>query len=165
MQSKTSYSQQMCKLFHDFQAENGYDPASIDDVYEWAKKHKRYDSPKLTERAIFKKEMRTALRSEKITDEDGHEARRNTAMRIVDGDQQLYLWGETLEMPLEKVKMSFQQRKLGLGAGAIRLDEDVQFYNLHNTFGVQLEFDFNLNQIVKDARQPEEYPDERPDEN
>lgn len=154
----------MCDIFHDFQKENGYEPTRLDQVYDWAKKNNRYLKPKLTERAAFKHEMRRALRSEKIADDDGDEGRRNCRVRIIDGEHQLYLWGETLEIPLKHVQMSFTQRKLNLGAGAIRMERDVQFYNKHNKFGAQLSFSYDLTSIVEDSQHPTDYPDERPDD-
>ena len=160
--TKINYNDQMCRVFHDYGREYGDELVDLNDLYDWAIENRRWDKPSSTLRSIFKRDMSKALRLERILSDDGEPARRNHAIRIKEGDRQLYLWTDILTVKPSHMKMSLQQRKLVIAAAAIQHDRDVRFYNRYNTFGAQLEFDYNFNPHVEDAHHPKEYPSERP---
>jgi hypothetical protein len=159
----SSYNEYMCAMFHEYVKEQG-DDVDLGELYEWAREHDKWDKPKLTLKMIFKREMGRALRSERIVDDDGNQARRNHVIRLRDGDRQQFLWNDILTIRPDRMQMSMQQRRLVLAAAAIQHDHDVQYYNMHNEFGAQLMFDYDLNKHVEDARHSPDYPDERPED-
>ena len=161
----TSYDEQMRQIFREYAKEHGEtDLVDLTDVFEWAKQNKLWDKAQPTLLRLFKREMQHALRSEKIAGDEGP-VRRNHAIRIKQGDKQLHLWiPDILRAKPSHARLSFQQRRLVIAQAAIQHSRDTRYYNKKNVAGAQLEFSYNFDQHVQDARHPTEYPDERPQE-
>lgn len=162
--TKTSFEERMCEIFHRWMEEdrNG-EPGDLSECYEFAKRNKLYEAPKMSERTIFKREMSRAISRERMTDADGNPIRRNHVFRVSTDDGQGYLWGELMKMKPAHVNMSFKQRLHGLGNRAVQLDRDKTYYNDNNTDGGRIDLDYDLNLFVQNAQNPVEYPEERPE--
>ncbi|MCB9847880.1 MAG: hypothetical protein H6814_05650 [Phycisphaeraceae bacterium] len=165
MKTKTGYEEQMCMMFHRYQERLGDEPVDLDDLYNWAESNEKWEPPRRSKRAMFKREMSRALSRERIITENGERVRRNHAFRVKKSDKQGYFrfWDDIIKMKPNHFKMSMQQRLLSIANRAILHDRDARYYNDHNEFGAQLEFDYNLNPHVENAKHPIEYPDERPE--
>jgi hypothetical protein len=163
MKVKRSYADFMCRLFHEFADQHGHEPVDLDELYEDAKERNQWMPPPTSPRSQFKRDMGRALRSERLTD-DGMPIRRNHAFKIKKRGGQGYFhwWTDILTVAPKHMKMSMQQRLLVLAAGAIQHDRDGTYYNKHNTFNAQLDFDYNLNPHVENAKHSPDYPQERP---
>lgn len=161
---KTGFEENMCAIFHRWMEEvqNG-EAGDLGDCYEYAKENGLYQATKMSERKIFKMEMSRALSRERIPDDDGNPIRRNHVFRVPTDDGQSYLWGELMKMKQDEVTMSLKQRLHGLGNRAVQLDRDKTYYNDKNTHGGHVDLDYDLNLFVQNAKNPTEYPDERPD--
>jgi hypothetical protein len=164
MKIKRSYSEHMCQIFHDYADEHGHEPVDLDEVFAWANERGLWVQPPISPRAQFKREMGRCLRSERLTDENGMPIRRNHAFKVKRNGGQGYFhwWTDILTVAPKHMKVSMQQRLLVLAAGAIQHDRDATYYNEHNAFKAQLDFDYNLAPHVENAKHPPEYPNERP---
>lgn len=164
---KATYDEGMCSIFHKWIEKRGGEPGNLDECYDFAKENGLYQAPKMSERRLFKMAMSRAIGRERVVDADGNPIRKNVVFRVKKGDAgqgYFYFWGELMRMKPQHVKMSMQQRLLGLANRAIQLDRDKTYYNEHNEFGAQLELDYDLNPHVENSKNPTEYPDERPDD-
>ncbi len=164
--TKAGYDELMQRIFHDFSATKGDDPIDLDECFEKARADRLWERPRESDRAIFKRDMSRALSRQRITDANGNSIRPNLALRIKrpDGQGYFHFWGEMLRMKPRHVEMSLKQRLLSIAGRAIQLDRDTSYYNENNVHGAQLEFDYNLQPHVENARNPTEYPDERPED-
>ena len=160
---KTTFQEQMCQIFHDWLASRDGEPGTLDECFDYAKVHGAYQAPRYSERRQFKMEMSRSISRERTIDDEGTPIRSNHVFKVKDEQGYLFYWGELLKLRPDHAKMSMKQRLLGLANRAIQLDRDKTHYNKHNSFGAQLELDYDLNPHVEHAKHPTEYPDERPD--
>lgn len=161
---KTSYDEYMCDIFHKWLESRKGVMGDLGECYEFAKANEMYAPRKWSERRIFKMEMSKSISRERIPDEQGNPIRRNHVLRVRTDGAQLYLWGEMMKMKPAEVKLSLTQRVHGLGSRAVQIERDKTYYNQNNKDGARVELDYDLNLFVENAKNPTEYPDERPDD-
>lgn len=163
--TKPTFDEGMCDIFHKWMAERDNQPGELGHCYDFAREHGLWQPSRMSHLQMFKMQMSKALSRERKFDSEGNPIRQNHVLRIKGGDGgQIYLWNDDmLKLSPSQARMSLKQRVHGLGNRAVQIDRDKSYYNKENTFGAQIDLDYNLNMFVENAQNPTEYPDERPD--
>jgi hypothetical protein len=129
-------------------------------VADWAISEGKYRRRPPSMHIMFKRELTRAMRNEYYEDAQGREVRLN---HPVPGDQG-WLWVNLRTARPEQMRVSFAVKRRGILADCLRCSIDFDSYNDNNLYGVKLgQMDFNFTPDVDESRQPDKYPDKRPE--
>lgn len=128
-----TYNEQLQRVWHSFEKENGFQPSSARDAVKWGVERglivvsppDPYD--KLAE------DMARALREEYGTDHLGRRYRKNHAVRVSKGGVQLTFWAILGEAPRDHMQKAFVQRREQIVGDCVQLATDVEVYNDMNS--------------------------------
>jgi len=157
LKTKTTHTEYLQRLFHDYAEQHGATEINLDDVFAWAMQNNLWEPTKKSLRSQFRQEMSRALSEEKVTDPQGRSIRRNHAAKVVDGDSTGYLWSDVFDAAPDHMQRSLQERRQRLVAMAIRHKRDVDSYNENNVHGAQLYFEYDLSVDIEEHEMPSEY--------
>lgn len=124
-----TFKQDLQHLWKQYIEENGEEPSSIGDCYEWAKRKNLWRPRPLDVARIFNREMADALRDETRTDASGRKYRARHCVRQSTGGVQLSLWGDIDTAPRDFIEKSVQQRRKGLVDYGYQMKMDVDHFN------------------------------------
>jgi len=124
-----TYNEQLQKVWHQYEAENGSVPATARDAVAWGVAKGMIDAPKVDPLDKLASDMSTALRQEYATDPKGRRYRVNHAVRTSKGGVQYTLWAIMNDAPREYMQKAFIQRREQIVGDCVQLDTDVGAYN------------------------------------
>lgn len=139
-----SYNEQLQKVWHEFEKEKGFVPATARDACMWGVQRGMIAVPDLDPFDELAKDMSRALREEYGTDRLGRRYRKNHAVRITSGGVQHTMWAIMSAAPIEHMRKAFVQRRQQIVGDCVQLDTDVRVYNDLNPGqeAIQIPFDF-----------------------
>ncbi len=124
-----TYREQLQKVWHDFEAENGHVPATAREAVQWGARRGLIDVPQVDPLAKLAEDMATALREEYATDAQGRRYRVNHAVRVSKGGVQYTFWAMMTDAPREHMQKAFMQRREQIVGDCVQLGTDVEAYN------------------------------------
>jgi hypothetical protein len=145
-------------------ATHGGGAVDPDDVFKWAQEQGLWEPPQKTERQMFREEFARANREETILDAQGREVRRKHAVIKIKNGQQQVLWADLTDAPEPHMRLSFQQRRRGIGGDVKKLKDDIDSWNDNNAEKKTIQMSFNFDADHADDQHPGEYDDNPPDE-
>jgi hypothetical protein len=139
-----TYSEQLQKVWHQYNSEHGGKPQTPRAVVEWAMQRGLLAPPKLDPVQVLAGELARALREEYATDGSGRRYRVNHAVRITRDGVQLALWAELPKAPRAYIQKAFAQRRKQIVGDCVQLRLDVDVYNDNHCdqAPIQMVFDF-----------------------
>lgn len=154
----------MQRIMDMYRNAHGGGPIDPDEVFRWAREQKLWDPYPKTLRQMFREEFARANREDMITDPQGREVRRKHAVKRIENGRQLVLWADIEDAPPEHMRLSFQQRRRGIGSDVQKLKDDIDSFNDNNKYQACIQMSFNFDADHADDQHPEEYDDNPPDE-
>lgn len=138
------YKEQLQKIWHQYEAENGSVPATAREAVAWGLSKGMIEIPEVDPLDKLASDMSTALREEYATDKDGRRYRVNHAVRVTKGGVQYTFWAMMKDAPREHMQKAFIQRREQIVGDCVQLDIDVEAYNaIHEgQRPIQMLFDF-----------------------
>lgn len=138
------YKEQLQKIWHQYEAENGSVPATAREAVAWGLTKGMIEIPEIDPLDKLASDMSTALREEYATDKDGRRYRVNHAVRVSKGGVQYTFWAIMKDAPREHMQKAFIQRREQIVGDCVQLNTDVDAYNAtHNDqLPIQMLFDF-----------------------
>lgn len=124
-----TYREQLQKVWHEFEAENGHVPATAREAVQWGVERRLIDVPPFDPLARLAEDMATALREEYGTDAQGRRYRINHAVRVTKGGVQYTFWAMMADAPREHMQKAFIQRREQIVGDCAQLATDVEAYN------------------------------------
>lgn len=139
-----SYKEQLQRIWHAFEAENGSLPATSREAVAWGVSKGMITPPDFDPLDRLAEDMSTALREEYATDAAGRKYRVNHAVRISKGGVQLTFWAIMKDAPREHMQKAFIQRREQIVGDCVQLATDVEAYNgmRPDQKPIQMIFDF-----------------------
>jgi len=139
-----SYNEQLQKVWHEYEKEKGFLPATARDAVMWGVTKKMIQLPDLDPFDAVARDMSRALREEYGTDRYGRRYRKNHAVRISNAGVQHTMWAIMGNAPLEHMRKAFVQRREQVVGDCVQLATDVEVYNDMNPEqeNIQIPFDF-----------------------
>lgn len=128
----SKYYEQLQKIFHQYEHEEGYIPTAKEAV-AWGVKKRLLTVPDIDPLDRLAEDMANALREETHVDRFGRRYRVNHAVRVTSGGVQHTLWGGMDVSPRPFMEKAFAQRRKGIVGDCVRLKTDVDVYNDKNT--------------------------------
>ena len=125
----TNYSEQMQKLFAQYEASVCEGPASLRDVGRWAIDNKLWAARDEDILSQFADDMARALREEYRTDRSGRRYRAKHAVRTSRGGKQLSFWADIDRAPRSHLERAFAQRRRQIVGDCHQLRLDVDHFN------------------------------------
>ncbi|MBN8818306.1 MAG: hypothetical protein J0I80_06255 [Sphingomonas sp.] len=124
-----TYKEQLQKVWHAFEKENGQLPATAREAVQWGVQRGMIQIPDLDPFARLAEDMATALREEYATDKEGRRYRVNHAVRVTRGGVQHTFWAMMQDAPREHMQKAFIQRREQIVGDCVQLSTDVEAYN------------------------------------
>lgn len=124
-----SYKENMQSLWVQYADENGEEPSSIADCFQWAMKKGLWHPKPVDVAKIFQREMADALRQKMRTDASGRTYRAMQCVRESKGGVQLVLWGDIDTVSRDFMEKAVQHRRKGLVDDGYKLKQDVDHFN------------------------------------
>jgi hypothetical protein len=139
-----SYNEQLQNVWHEYEKEHGFLPATARAAVMWGVARKMIQLPKLDPYDAVAKDMSKALREEYGTDRHGRRYRKNHAVRVTKAGVQHTMWAIMGNAPIEHMRKAFIQRRLQIVGDCVQLATDVEVYNDINPEqeNIQIPFDF-----------------------
>ena len=149
-----AYQKQLQALFHDYEKHIG-GPGTLRDAVRWGLKNGRLAEPKFDPEAALMSDLKSALRAETRTDDQGREYHANAAVTFTDdGGIQAALWGDLdrKTTPHEFLVEMVAQRRKGILDDRDRLKSTVDHINdAHPDKHIQLVLDFTEDVAEREA--------------
>lgn len=138
------YKEQLQRVWHEYEAENGSVPATAREAVAWGVSKGMITVPEVDPLARLAEDMSTALREEYATDRHGRRYRVNHAVRVTKGGVQYTFWAIMKDAPREHMQKAFIQRREQIVGDCTQLSTDVDAYNGFNADQppIQMLFDF-----------------------
>lgn len=138
------YKEQLQKIWHKYEFENGAVPATAREAVEWGVSRGMIQTPEVDPLDKLAEDMATALREEYATDRHGRRYRVNHAVRVSRGGVQYTFWAIMKDAPREHMQNAFIQRREQIVGDCVQLCTDVEAYNnFHKDEApIQMLFDF-----------------------
>lgn len=138
------YKEQLQKVWHEYEAENGSVPATAREAVSWGVSMGMIEVPEVDPLAKLSEDMSTALREEYATDRFGRRYRVNHAVRVSRGGVQYTFWAIMKDAPRVHMQKAFIQRREQIVGDCVQLSTDVEAYNSFNESEkpIQMLFDF-----------------------
>ncbi len=124
-----TYKEQLQKVWHAFERENGHAPATTREACQWGVARRMIETPQVDPFAKLAEDMSAALREEYATDKQGRRYRVNHAVRISKGGVQYTFWAIMKDAPREHMQKAFIQRREQVVGDCVQLSTDVEAYN------------------------------------
>jgi hypothetical protein len=139
-----TYNEQLQKIWHEFEKENGNVPATAREAVKWGVARGMIQMPKVDPYDKIAEDMARALREEYGTDQYGRRYRKNHAVRVSKGGVQHTMWAIMDNAPREYMRKAFVQRRDQIVGDCVQLATDVVVYNSMNAEQepIQIPFDF-----------------------
>ena len=150
-----NYAEQMQEIYHRYRRENHVPRdkvVDLHDVFTWAYEKKLWEPKRADMASQFVREMSPSLRQETEINESGDKVRVNFAVRKKDGDKQLRLWGD-INMPLDDLERSCQQRRNGIVNVCCQLSNDVDHINRVRKPKVPIQIIWDFTDDVKEQKE------------
>ncbi len=138
-----TYSEQLQKIWHEFEESHGNALATPREVVLWAVQNGLLHAPKTDPFSLLAEELARALREEYKTDAKGRRYRVNHAVRVTRDGIQMSLWGG-IDSPRDHMVRAFAQRRKQIVGDCVQLQVDVDVYNdaHRDTIPIQMVLDF-----------------------
>lgn len=134
---------QLQKVWHLFERENGGVPSSAREAAVWGVSKGLLSLPVLDPYDALADDMSRALREEFATDRQGRRYRVNHAVRVTRGGVQYTFWAILGDAPIEHMRQAFAQRREQIVGDCLQLRTDVDAYNaMSEAEDIQLELNF-----------------------
>lgn len=161
--SKREYYQNAAREFMKLHGVSEYDPL---EVAQWLVDTGQYSEKPKSKLLRCKAELTDALRVQRMEDPDGNDVRANLGARYKNAQGELFSrWAPLFEAKPEHARLSGQQWRRSIRGESLLHDRTFRSYNKHNTHGAQLPlFDYNFNLDIAESQMPDEYSDDKPDD-
>lgn len=123
------YNEQLQRVWHAFEKEQGYVPATARDAVKWGVERGMIEVPEIDPYDKLAEDMARALREEYATDKLGRRYRKNHAVRVTKGGVQHTMWAILGVAPREHMQKAFVQRREQIVGDCFQLAIDVEVYN------------------------------------
>ena len=120
-----TYNEQLQRVWHSYEAEHGYLPATMRDAVKWGVAQRMIEAPTPDPYEKLVEDMARALREEYGTDHLGRRYRKNHAVRVTKGGVQHTMWAIMGNAPREHMQKAFIQRREQI------VGDCVQLYPVH----------------------------------
>ena len=139
-----SYNEQLQRVWHAFEEENGHVPATAREAVEWGVARGMVVPPEVDPLDKLAGDMSKALREEYGTDASGRRFRVNHAVRLTKGGVQYTMWAIMKDAPRTHMQKAFIQRRGQIVDDCVQLATDVAAYNdlKPDQQPIQMVFDF-----------------------
>jgi hypothetical protein len=124
-----TYNEQLQRVWHEYEKELGYIPASLRDALKWGVAQGMIETPIPDPYDKLVEDMSRALREEYATDRLGRRYRVNHAVRVTKGGIQLTMWAIIGNAPRAHMQKAFIQRREQIVGDCVQLSTDVEVYN------------------------------------
>jgi hypothetical protein len=124
-----NFTEQMQKIFDDFEKQFGAEPVSLDIVAEWAIQQGRFVPSPRSVVKLCREALADSLREEKRVDPNGRVYRAKHSIRTSAGGVQLTLWADIDTAPKTFMERSFAQRRKGIVSDCFQIKQDVDHFN------------------------------------
>lgn len=147
-----TYSEQLQKVWHEYERVHGNVPATARDAVKWGVAQGLIALPKGDPYGKLSEDMSRALREEYATDERGRRYRKNHAVRITKGGVQTTMWAILDNAPREYMQKAFTQRREQIVGDCVQLATDVEVYNDMNKDKEPIRTLFDFRDDVEERR-------------
>jgi hypothetical protein len=147
-----TYNEQLQRIWHDYEKERGFLPASSREAVEWGAQRGMIEVPKPDPFDKLAEDMARALREEYTTDSMGRRYRRNHAVRVTKNGVQHTMWAIMGHAPREHMQKAFRQRREQIVGDCSQLATDVEVYNDFNPDAEPLQIVFDFRDDVEERR-------------
>lgn len=139
-----TYRQQLQQIWHRYEHEHGFIPATLRDAIQWAVSKGLIEIPEVDPLAKLVDDMGAALREEYATDSEGRRYRVNHAVKVTRRGVQYTFWAMMPDAPREHMQKAFIQRRQQIVDDCVQLATDVSAYNAmkNDQQPIQMLFDF-----------------------
>jgi len=162
---RRSFQKKMQELVHEYMRIHDVVEVELEQVARWAVDTGRYQRQPQGIVQQCKRELGQAVRAEYYTDPQGRDVRKMHPVRVKDPDgEQMVIWADIQFAKPNHMRVSFQQRRLGILADCKQHKTDVDSYNDNNEYHVQLLFDYDFNTDLEEGSLPTDYPNGPDDE-
>ena len=124
-----TYNEQLQKIWHAYEKEHGFVPATARDAVMWGVQCGLISLPEIDPYDQLAEDMSRALREEYATDAKGRRYRKNHAVRIVKGHVQFTMWATLGAADRDHMQKAFIQRRQQIVGDCVQLAIDVEVYN------------------------------------
>lgn len=147
-----SYNEKLQRIWHDFERETGFAPASPRDALKWAVGRGLIDLPRTDPYDRLSEDMSRALREEYSTDRLGRRYRVNHAVRVTKAGVQHTMWAMMGNAPREHMQKAFIQRREQIVGDCVQLATDVEVYNDLNKDKPKIQLVLDFSDDVEERR-------------
>lgn len=147
-----TYREQLQKVWHAFERENGQVPATTREAAQWGVARRMIEMPQVDPFAKLAEDMSAALREEYATDRQGRRYRVNHAVRVTKGGVQYTFWAIMKDAPREHMQKAFIQRREQVVGDCVQLATDVEAYNGMNEGQPPIPMLFDFRDDVEERR-------------
>ena len=139
-----SFYEQLQRVWHAYEDEHGYLPATAREACMWGVSRGMIAAPEYDPYDRLAEDMSRALRGEYATDRMGRRYRKNHAVRVTKGGVQCTMWAILGHSAREHMHKAFIQRREQIVGDCFQLATDVDVYNdLHkDREPIQIPLDF-----------------------
>ena len=146
------YKEQLQKVWHQYESENGSVPATAREAAAWGISRGMIDMPEVDPLEKLASDMATALREEYATDKHGRRYRVNHAVRVTKGGVQYTFWAIMKDAPREHMQKAFIQRREQIVGDCVQLDTDVEAYNALHEDQRPIQMLFNFKDDIEERK-------------
>lgn len=147
-----TYKEQLQRIWHVFEAENGSLPATAREAVAWGVSKGMITPPAFDPLDRLAEDMSTALREEYATDAAGRKYRVNHAVRVSRGGVQLTFWAIMKDAPREHMQKAFIQRREQIVGDCVQLATDVEAYNAMRSDQKPIQMIFDFRDDIEERR-------------
>jgi hypothetical protein len=147
-----TYREQLQKVWHQFERDNGQMPATARDAVQWGVSKGLISMPDVDPFSKLAEDMSSALREEYATDAEGRRYRVNHAIRVTKGGVQYTLWAAMHDAPREHMQKAFIQRREQIVGDCVQLATDVDAYNAMNSEQQPIQMLLDFSDDVEERR-------------
>lgn len=147
-----TYREQLQKVWHAFEQENGNVPATPREAAQWGVARGLIEVPHVDPFDKLAEDMSAALREEYATDSAGRRYRVNHAVRVTKGGVQYTFWAIMKDAPREHMQKAFMQRRQQIVGDCVQLATDVEAYNAFRPDQLDIPMLFDFRDDVNEHR-------------
>lgn len=146
------YYEQLQRIWHAYESEHGYLPATARDAVKWGVTRGLMVPPEIDPYDRLAEDMAKALREEYGTDAIGRRYRKNHAVRVSKAGVQLTIWAILGSAPRDHMQKAFIQRREQIVGDCVQLAVDVEVYNDMNKDQKPIQMLFDFRDDVEERR-------------
>ena len=152
--TKKSFSEQLLDIKEMFLTNGGTHPIDLDALARFAINGGHWKRPSSVMIQLCKRDFARSMREQYHTDPQGRQVRTFHAVKTtVAGIQQVF-WDDMREAPTGHMQLALQQRRNQIVGDCVQLKRDVDSYNDNNTFGENVQMEFNFIYDIAEREQP-----------